>query len=174
MEELRQALAAYQKKWETLLAEHADDEILHSLVPTAVAWKVADLDTYNELLTQWQDKIDQLQSKWLNGRWITCAVLREGQDVGWGIHIVKFMQRRPGSDDALGLDHVDFYSPQVASAKEGLLTNTAGLKVTDEENGACKWLSLWFADTEAKLRTGTTLHVCAEELLEAERRILHP
>jgi hypothetical protein len=35
-----------------------------------------------------------------------------------------------------------------------------------------KWLSIWFAGTEAKLRTDTVLQVCTDELLETQTNLL--
>ena len=167
-----QAIAAYQQKWAKLLPQASNQKLFQDLRPTAVGWKVADLAEYNQTVAAWREDTDQVHAKWMNGRWIAIIYLREGVHLEWGIRMLKILQRRPGSSDALGLDHIDFHSPQVAAAKTQLLTAEPNLKITDEANGSCKWLSVWFDGTEAKLRTGTSLGVCAAELLEAEREVI--
>ncbi|MEJ0072928.1 MAG: hypothetical protein WDN27_02465 [Candidatus Saccharibacteria bacterium] len=52
----------------------------------------------------------------MNGRWIAKVQLKDAA-LSNGVTIIKIMQRRPGSEDAVGLDHVDFYSPEVESAE---------------------------------------------------------
>jgi hypothetical protein len=84
------------------------------------------------------------------------------------LRIIKLMQRRPGSTDGVGLDHVDFYTPD---AVEPVLKKEDNLKWNFEKNNA-QWHSVWFAAGEAKLRNDTICGVCADELLETEKAIL--
>jgi hypothetical protein len=95
------------------------------------------------------------------------------EKVGGDIKIIKIMQRRPDSNDALGLDHVDFYGPEVAQATTALDKET-NLKWTPESNDAVdnySWISLWFDGTEAKLRDGTVLDTIIGELQELNNDI---
>lgn len=166
-----QAIETYQDQWAALVDQAENQELFEELRPTALGWKVADLSEHDLLLNAWRDQSDQIDTKWLNGRWITVINLREGVELAWGIRVIKIMQRRPGSSDQIGLDHLDFYGRGVEAAKSRLLTAEPNLRVTEERNGLCDWLSIWFDGTEAKLRTGTTLAVCSAELLEADRAI---
>ncbi len=170
IDELNQALAAYQKKWDELTLGRANAAFFHGLTPTAVAWKTQDLADFDRRFAGLRDQCDQIHLGWMNERWIAVLHLKDAK-LGWGIRLIKLMQRRPGSLDATGLDHVDFSSPTVHRADQ-LLAKAAGLTWTHEENGPCKWVSVWFDGTEAKLRTDTTLDVCIRELQATNRPIL--
>lgn len=111
---------------------------------------------------------NKLDLTWMNERWISEGCLKT--PLAHDIPIIKLMQRRPNSTDAIGLDHIDFYSFAVAGAEP--LLDKEGLKWTHEKNGICTWTSIWFAGTEAKLRTNTVLTVLADEYKQAEQRIL--
>jgi hypothetical protein len=52
------------------------------------------------------------------------------------------------------------------------LTQETDLEWTEEKNGDhCKWLSIWFGGTEAKLRSDTVLQVCADEMLDYQKKL---
>jgi hypothetical protein len=80
------------------------------------------------------------------------------------------MQRRPGSTDAVGLDHIDFMDMEETNTK-AVLADESDLKWTEEKNGLCQWTSVWFDGTEAKLRTGTVVDVCIDELEEVNSKL---
>jgi len=105
----------------------------------------------------------------MNERWIAKMHLKDTELMG-GIEIIKLMQRRPDSTDAVGLDHIDWYSADVAQADD-VLSTEPNLKYTHETNGA-SWISLWFDGTEAKLRTDTVVDSCIRELKEVNERVL--
>jgi hypothetical protein len=47
------------------------------------------------------------------------------------------------------------------------------LKWNEERNGEhCKWISVWFAGSEAKLRTDTVLAPCIAEMQDIERMLI--
>jgi hypothetical protein len=170
-DDFNQAIEQYRHKWAALVPKAAHRQLFEDLLPTALGWKVGDIAEHDAIVAAWRDKADQIHSKWMNDRWITILYLHEPHQLAWGIRTLKVLQRRPGVTDALGLDHVDFYSPKVAGSEKNLLAAEPNLHTTDEENGPCKWISVWFEGTEAKLRSGTTLGVCATELLEADEEI---
>jgi hypothetical protein len=172
IDELNQAVEEYQKKWRAFLAARSNKTFFEGLQPTSVGWKTTDLADFDQRFAELREQADQIHIGWINERWLATLHLR-GTTISGGIQLVKLMQRRPGSSDATGLDHVDFYSSEVANAGS-VLTAEPNLKWSHEENGLCKWTSLWFAGTEAKLRTGTTLDVCVAELQEVNRHILGP
>ena len=164
LDELNAALASYQKKWRTLLDNRENKDFFEGLRPTAVAWKTEDAADFDVRFAELRDQADHVHMGWVNERWLATFHLRTATLID-GITVVKLMQRRPGSSDATGLDHVDFLIvPEGTNAKD-VLSHEAGLKWTEELNGDhCKWISIWFEGTEAKLRSDTTLDVCIKEL----------
>jgi hypothetical protein len=169
-DKLNQALKDYRSRWDKMVTDRKDQVFFNELKPTAVAWKTTDLAEFDRIFAELREKADQIHLGWINERWLGTIHLREGE-LEHGIKIIKLMQRRPGSTDAVGLDHVDFYSEQVKDA-ENILKGEDGLKWTPEDNGHCHWISLWFEGTEAKLRTGTTVDVCIKELEEINNHVL--
>lgn len=167
--ELSTAITDYKTKWETLVAERSDKVFFESLKPTSVAWKTEDLADYDARMAELRDMCDQIFVVWMNERWIAKLHLKEGV-LPWNLRIIKLMQRRPDSQDAVGLDHVDFYTAD-DTAIEPALKAEPGLKWNFEKNNA-EWYSVWFAGGEAKIRDDTICGVCANELLETEKEIL--
>jgi hypothetical protein len=173
IDELNQAIEAYKDKWQKLVDERKDKAFFAALKPTAVGWKVADRAEYDRLYAELHDQCDITLETWMNRRWIAKMHLRD-QHLGEGIEIIKLMQRRPGSSDAVGLDHLDFYSPMLSEV-ERVLTDETDLKWTQESNDIIEgynWISIWFAGTEAKLKHDTVLEICVAELNELNRHIL--
>lgn len=171
-DELNQAIDGYLGKWQALIDARKDDknkEFFERLKPTSVGWKVADLAEYDHFFETWRDACDHIHVTWLNERWITELHLKDSKLHG-DIEIIKLMQRRPNSSDALGLDHLDFLDMEETNTK-AILAEEDDIKWSDEENGKCKWTSLWFAETEAKLRQGTVLDVSIAEFRELSNKI---
>ena len=106
---------------------------------------------------------------WWDGRWIAMLHLRDIK-LAEGIEVVKLMQRRPSSTDKTGIDHIDFYSPKVLNA-DGILRHEPRLNWSHEVGGLTKWISIWFAHTEAKLRTHTVVDSCMRDLSAINDRI---
>jgi non-canonical purine NTP pyrophosphatase (RdgB/HAM1 family) len=109
IEELTAAIKDYQKKWQALVAERGDTRFFESLKPTAVAYKTVDLADYDAKMAELRDMCDQIFVVWMNERWIAKLHLRDTA-LPMNLRIIKLMQRRPDSKDAVGLDHVDFYT----------------------------------------------------------------
>ena len=145
IDELHGSLKQYEQKWQRLLADRKDKDFFFGLKPTAVAWKVVDIDDFNRRFMELRDHCDQIHYGWVNDRWLVTLHLKDIV-LPWKIEIVKLFQRRPGSTDATGLDHVDFLVPTGDDAK-ATVTDEA-IQWTEEMNGAhCKWISVWFEGT---------------------------
>ena len=173
IDELNKAIEAYHIKWHTLVAGRQDKAFFETLQPVAVGWKVAAREEYDQLRTELHDKCDMIVENWMNGRWIAKMILRD-ENLASGIKIVKIMQRRPNSTDAVGLDHLDFYSLEVEHA-EAVLAKESNLKWSRESNdiiSGYEWISLWFDDTEAKLKSSTVLDIVTAELQEINKEII--
>lgn len=167
IDDFNQGIAAYMQKWQVLVAARKDKEFFEAFKPTAVCWKVGDETDLDRRVSELRGQAEHIHWARLNDRWVVTAYLRE--PLALGIRIAKVYQRRPASSDALGLDHVDFYAPEV---KEDVLAAEPDLTWTHESNGElCKWISLWFAETEAKLRDNTTLDIEAAELTQASKKV---
>ncbi len=170
--QLNADLENYQKFWTDLTNSRSNKAFFKMLKPTAVGWKVADAAEYERLRGELHEQCDKIIETWMNGRWIAKLHLRDTKLDG-GIEIIKLMQRRPGSDDALGLDHADFYCANMTKAEE-VLQSEPQLKWTHEDNDVVagySWISIWFAGTEAKLKTGTVLDIVMAELQEMNDKI---
>jgi hypothetical protein len=168
-DELNRAIDEYQNKWNALVAQRKNKEFFERLKPTTVGWKVADLAEYDRLKNEWRGACDLVFEKWMNERWIAEIHLKDTKLSG-GIEVIKLMQRRPNSSDALGLDNMDFMDMEETNTK-AVLSEEGDLKYTDEANGLCAWISIWFDGTEAKLRQGTPLDVAIDELREVNSKI---
>lgn len=162
--ELNTAITEYQGKWERLVASRTNKSFFEQFRPTAVAWKTEDLADFDARLASLRDQSDQVHLAWLSERWLGTINLRDTKLTN-GLSVVKLMQRRPGSTDAVGLDHLDFYSTADTATTKEVLEQESDLNWTQEMEGDhCKWISVWFEGTEAKLRTNTVLEVCAAEM----------
>lgn len=166
IDDLSSAITGYKQKWETLVNDRANKDFFSSLKPTSVGWKTVDLQDFNARFSELRDLCDQIHFGWVNERWLVTMRLKN-QELPFGLTVVKLMQRRPGSNDATGLDHLDFYY-QPGSDVKSILKEEPSLKWSEETNGDhCKWVSVWFGSNEAKLRSDTVLDVCAAELRDA-------
>jgi plasmid maintenance system killer protein len=171
LEELDTAIETYHAKWHQLVAKRQNKAFFQSLKPTAVAWKVADLPDLDARMASLREHCDQIHSGWVNERWLLTLHLKDAE-LSCGVRVIKLMQRRPGSTDPIGLDHLDFLITTEGDAK-AVLASEPDLKWSEEKNGDnCQWLSVWFDGTEAKLRRDTVLQVCADELLDTQKPLL--
>ncbi|HSX07643.1 MAG TPA: hypothetical protein VLG11_02010 [Candidatus Saccharimonadales bacterium] len=175
IDELNTALGDYRKKWQALIKTRQNKQFFEGLKPTAIGWKTTDRAEYDRLCAELHDLAGHIVETWMNGRWTAKFHLRDSKLTGFGsdIEIIKIMQRRPGSTDAVGLDHVDFYSEEVADAEQ-ILQDEPDLKWTNETNDIIAgygWISLWFNGTEAKLKSDTVLDIIRAELQEVSDKI---
>jgi hypothetical protein len=171
-DEVNVAIDAYQAKWQTFVSSRKNKDFFERLTPTAIGWKVADVAEYDRLLHTWRDACDQIHIARLNDRWIAALHLKDAQ-LHRGIGIIKLMQRRPDSSDVLGLDHFDFLDTEETSTK-AILAEETEVKWSEERNGISVWTSVWFADTEAKLRPHTVLDVSIAELQIINNQVRGP
>ena len=171
--EINSELKDYFVSWQALLAGRTDVDFFGALKPVALGWKVADKAEYARIYSMLHDKCDTIVETWMNDRWIAKMHLRDTSLEG-GITIIKLMQRRPESTDLIGLDHVDFYTA-AADNGESVIDQEPNLKWTHESNDVLEnysWLSLWFDETEAKIKNATVLNNIIRELELTNQKIL--
>ncbi|HSX16443.1 MAG TPA: hypothetical protein VLF40_06650 [Candidatus Saccharimonadales bacterium] len=172
LDELDKALETYGQSWQKLVDNRTNRGFFEGLKPVAVGWKVADRAEYDRLVAELHDQADKIIETWMNGRWVAKLHLKDAK-LANGAELVKVLQRRPGSTDAVGLDHVDFFSPEVAGA-EPILKQETDLKWTWESNDVIAgydWISVWFDGTEAKLKSDTVLDIIQAELKELNAKL---
>jgi hypothetical protein len=170
IDELREKVITYLDEWALLSEQRQNKAFFANLKPTAVGWKATDRDELMKQLAEVRDLCDQIHFGWVNERWLITLHFKELLLPG-NITVLKLMERRPGSNDPVGLDHVDFYAG--GGNVKTALKNETDLRYEEEKNGAhCKWISVWFDGGEAKLRNDTVLKVCADEMLEFEEKII--
>lgn len=170
LDEMQKRVQTYMDGWQTFANARDDREYFTELQPTAIGWKFTDRQEVMRRFDEIRDMCEQVHFGWINERWVVCVYLKEMTLPG-NIKVIKLMERRPGSTDAIGLDHVDFYTPN--PDVKAHVEKEHDIKWNEETNGAhCKWISVWFEQGEAKLRTDTVLKVCADEMLEYEQRII--
>jgi hypothetical protein len=142
------------------------------LKPTAVGFKVADLAEFKSTVDGLLDLSEQLHVGTVNDRFIGTFVLKNPLDTAY-IRLIKILQRRPGSDDPLGLDHIDFFIKDISAAEQCLATARANWE--HESNEVHQWLSVRFGEDlqyEAKLLNHTSLSAGITEMKLAEDDIL--
>lgn len=173
LDDINAALRDYYTRWQELVDTRKDGEYFKELKPVTVGWKVADLAQYDDVRSQLRPMAGLMHERRMNNRWLSSIVLEDVELEG-GICVIKLMQRRPASDDPLGLDHVDFYTPDVIGLEE-MMDREPDLKATQERNDALdnySWISIWFDGTEAKIKQYTVLKLAGEELQTIEDQII--
>lgn len=167
-EELTAALTAYQHDWQVVAETCHDPEFLTALPATNVAWKVAEQADFDRRFMALRELSTHAHLVWLDERWIATFYLKEA--LPWNIRLVMLMQRRPGSSDHLGLDHVGFMLPEGINADKAL-ANEPQLAWAHEAGDYAKWISIRFNGMEAKLRTQTVLDSAIAELQEVRTKL---
>ena len=173
IDELNAALETYEQKWQKLISVRHERQFFAGLQPTAVGWKVEDREEYDKRCAELHDVSDKVIETWMNERWVAKFHLKDSE-LSNGATIVKVMQRRPGSSDDVGLDHVDFYTPDIRHA-ESVLKGEEEVQWSWESNDVIDgydWLSIWFNDTEAKIKADTVLDIIQAELKELSQKII--
>lgn len=167
---LQASVSEYLAGWSKLAHSCNNVDYFTNLLPTAAGWKFTDRAAVMEAFHELRDDCDQIHFGWINERWVIALHLKELVLPG-GIKLVKLMERRPGSTDKTGLDHVDFYTPKGDALQH--VQAEPELDWSKEMNGEySKWISVWFEQGEAKLRSNTVFKVCADEMLECEHAII--
>ena len=169
IDELNAAISVYMREWEQLVKARKDSDFFAAFQPTAVGWKTSDLADYEAKFAELRDHCDKIFCTWMNDRWVAKLHVRD-QKLASGVTIIKLMQRRPGSSDPVGLDHLDFTNANMRSLQD-LRAQEPDLDLEEEVNGLASWVSLRFAAGEAKLRSDTVLQVVIAELEETDRDI---
>ncbi len=172
-EALSQSLDKYFLKWDEYVARMGLYSIAEKMRPVAVGWKVGSRAEYRRAMSVLDNFAVQIHSVTVGKRKIATVVLTE--PLARGITVIKVIERREGSRDAVGLDHVDLYLPIVDGIAEMLERGEANWR--RQGNDKYKRLSVRFGPEslyEAKIIDHTVLEIAADELVYASKKILNP
>lgn len=163
LDTIHHAALAYFAKLDTSLKPYG----LAGRAPSTIAWKVTDIDEYGDALADFlkNNLIAQCHIGYVDKRYIASIVFK--QPIYKNTYILKLMQRRPGSTDAVGLDHADFPVDDLTDFEIELtkkLANQKALKWSYESNEVHRWISVWFDGSEAKFVDHIVLDVGVKEL----------
>ncbi len=172
-EALSQSLDKYFMKWDEYVARMGLYGIAEKMRPVAVGWKVGSRAEYRRVMSVLDNYALQIHSVTVGKRKIATVVLNE--PLARGITVIKVIERREGSRDVVGLDHVDFYLPMIEGIAEMLERGEANWR--RQGSGEYKRLSVRFGPEslyEAKIIDHTVLNIAADELNYASQKILNP
>lgn len=172
-EALSQSLEKYFYKWDEYVSRMGLFGIAEKMRPVAVGWKVGSRAEYRRAMSVLDNFAVQIHSVSVGKRKIATVVLEK--PLARGIQVIKVIERREGSRDIVGLDHVDFYLPIVEGIAEMLERGEANWR--RQGNDKYKRLSVRFGPEslyEAKIIDHTVLNIAADELNYASQKILNP
>ncbi len=172
-EALSQSLDKYFTKWDEYVARMGLFAIADKMRPVAVGWKVGSRAEYRRVMSVLDNYAAQIHSVTVGKRKFATVVLNE--PLARGITVIKVIERREGSRDVVGLDHVDFYLPMIEGIAEMLERGEANWR--RQGNDTYKRLSVRFGPEslyEAKIIDHTVLNIAADELNYASQKILNP
>jgi hypothetical protein len=166
---LKDSLVSYRKAWKAFVIINHFEAVEHDWQPVAISWKVEHKVALYSNLRLIGGQASQVHIGTVSDRFIALALLKKEYQ---GVHIVKLLERRPGSHDVLGLDSLDYHVSDLGQAYK--LLKATGARVTREHNDAHEWLSLRFGrnhEYEAKFIDHSLLDVAIQELESAKERL---
>jgi hypothetical protein len=165
-DKLSRGLRAYFVIWDSF----RKDNKLTKYIPNTVGWKAEDIDEFNNILGLLLSSsvVNQCHIGYVDERYIASIVFHE--PIHKNIYILKLMQKRTGSSDPSGLDHVDFFVNQLRNVEDEFNNRSIG-NWEYESNEAHKWISLKFEGTEAKFVDHIVLDVCVTELKNVSAKL---
>jgi hypothetical protein len=172
-EALSQSLDKYFTKWDEYVSRMGLFAVAEKMRPVAVGWKVGSRAEYRRVMSVLDNFALQIHSVTVNKRKFATVVLDE--PLSRGITAIKVIERREGSRDIVGLDHIDFYLPMVEGIAEMLERGEANWR--RQGNDTYKRISVRFGPEslyEAKIIDHTVLNIAADELNYASQKILNP
>jgi hypothetical protein len=172
-EALSQSLEKYFTKWDEYVARMGLYGIAEKMRPVAIGWKAGSRADYRRIMSVLDNYATQIHSVTIGKRKLATVVL--DKPLARNISVIKVIERREGSRDVVGLDHVDFYLPMIEGVAEMLERGEANWR--RQGNDTYKRLSVRFGPEslfEAKIIDHTVLNIAADELNYASQKILNP
>ena len=172
-EALSQSMDKYFMRWYEYVSRRGLFSISDNLRPVAVGWKVGNRTEYRRVMSVLDNYASQIHSVTVGKRKFATVIL--DKPLSRNISVIKVIERREGSRDAVGLDHVDFYLPIIEGIAEMLERGQANWRRQGNDN--YKRISVRFGPEslfEAKIIDHTVLNMAADELNYASQKILSP
>lgn len=162
---LELCLQSYLTTWERL------DMSGINPVAATLSWKVINKSGLFWNLKNLSQAAEQVHIGTVDERFIASVVLKA--PINETMWIIKILERRPGSDDVLGLDSIDYLVDDIELLHETF--KGRGYDIHRESNDMHEWLSLRFGpqgEFEAKFVEHIVLEVAIKELEESTQSIL--
>lgn len=172
-EALSLSLEKYFMRWDEYVSRMGLYSIAEKMMPIAIGWKVADRTEYRRVMSVLDNYASQIHSVTVGKRKFASVIL--SKPLARNITVIKVIERREGSRDAVGLDHVDFYLPIVEGIAEMLERGQANWR--RQGSDTYNRISVRFGPEslfEAKIIDHTVLNMAADELNYASQKILSP
>lgn len=169
---LQEQLEVYDAEWQELIERLALQALSSEIKASSVGWKVDGVEAFGNILGQLLMEFPQVHVGPVNDVRLIGSIILPSY-IYREARVLKLMQRRPGSTDPLGLDHVDFTVRDLA-ATQTILT-ASGVQVTPEQNDSHSWLSVRFGNEnrqEAKFVDHNVIEVCIQELKETRDKLV--
>ncbi len=154
------------KLWESFLSCHGEPlkQLLAPLTPqpSALGLKVLDATYLFSTVQAYFEQGDQVHFGPVDNR--TIAVIWKQDPLALTIQYVKILQRRPGSDDLCGPEHLDleiFAEVQFEELQQRLAA--LGIDCGVQRNASHEWLSIRYEEFEFKLVKEPVWVVCVQE-----------
>jgi hypothetical protein len=163
---LKTSLLSYEKAWKAFIVINHFESIESSWQRVAISWKVEHKVALYGNLRLIGDQAEQIHIGTINDRFIAMAILKKPYS---GVRMIKLLERRPGSQDPLGLDSVDYRVDDLEKTYE--LLKAAGAHVEEQHNDWHNWLSLRFGkdhEFEAKFMDHSLLNLVDKQLSTAK------
>lgn len=164
---IKSELKSYMDDW-YICCSKSNIKGLQLMHPMHFGWKVAEEDDLIQIVSSLTPSSTLVNIAKVDNRKL--ALLVTEQPIN-GVPIAEIMQRRPGSTDKLGLDHLAFWCPSELDLEKEL--SNSSVKWEHQHNEGHAWISLWFGDKnrEAKFFDHTALDIAAKELSKASDSI---
>lgn len=167
LDQVREELELYQADWRNWLVSMKIGG--EDMTATALGWKVADIEQFAGAVNELLPHVSQAHIADVNDRKIGSFVLYD--ELPLGLKVIKLMQRRSGSNDALGLDHVDITVPNLDTVEAYLKK----MNVSHEwqSNDMHRWISARIINSrEVKFVDHTVLDIGAKEMKLASKGLI--
>jgi hypothetical protein len=168
MEEIRTVVRTYLGEWRDWLTVAPEGFDFAALKPMHAGWKVSDEPALGQKIVALLPNTEAAHIGTVDKRKIALLVAKEPIE---GVPVLQIMQLRPGSTDALGLDHVAFYCADMASLQ--LAVEKSHEKWEHQSNPGHQWISMWWGPSrrEVKFFDHTSLDLGARELSNTSAKI---
>lgn len=143
--------------------------------PDHVAVKYPDIDSYRDALRHAQDYSTRHTEIEIQGRFLATVDLSRPIRFGsFGVmSLVEVMQRKRGSVDRAGFDHVEFAGDETALAAAREALQERGITFREQQNDSHQWISVVLpSGLEVKFNSSPLEQVIEDELARDKSQVI--